>query len=146
MATQTLSIPDLAKQLSSLTDAQALDLLSSIEGLTARAAAARAVRTRAEAERDARALTCDCGKPVARFRFLDCVEETVTLGTTTRRVNGEYVLKGGYVAQGDTWDGGQVVPSTKPVFTTVWFSCEDRNCNQWIEIEGGSNTHLAGWE
>jgi len=139
----SIDLTSLAAQLTALSSDDAATLLDAIHGLTERAQKAREERTRAEAERDALALTCGCGKPVARFRFLECVEETVILGTTTRRVNGEYVLKGGYVAQGDTWDGGQKMPSPNPVFTTVWFSC---GCGQWTEIEGGRDTHIAGWE
>lgn len=137
----SIDLTSLASQLTALSSDDAATLLDAISGLTERAQKAREERARAEAERDALALTCGCGKPVARFRFLDCVEETVTLGTTWR-FRGS-VLKGGYVAQGDTWDGGQAMPSSNPVFTTVWFSC---GCGQWTEIEGGRDTHIAGWE
>jgi hypothetical protein len=138
----SIDLTSLAAQLTALSSDDAATLLDAIHGLTERAQKAREERTRAEAERDALALTCGCGKPVARFRFLECVEEVVTLGTIWS-FRGS-VLKGGYVAHGDTWDGGQKMPSPNPVFTTVWFSCG--HCDQWTEIEGGRDTHIAGWE
>lgn len=142
MSSPPLNLAALAAQLTALSNDDAATLLDAISGLTERAQKAREERARAEAERDACALTCTCGKPVARYRWLDCVENDVRLGTL-RRCNRP--LRGGYIADGDSHDGGKTIPSALPVFKTAWFKCDDDTCNDWVEAPTDRD-YLIGWE
>lgn len=137
-----IDLNTLATQLTSLSNDDAATLLDAINGLTERAQKAREERTRAEAERDAHALTCGCGKPVAHYRWLECVQQGVRLGTHRR--NPSAPLRGGYIGDGGSWDGGHI-PSENPVFKTTWFTCDDRDCDQWVEV-AHDKSPIVGWE
>lgn len=138
-----IDLTSLAAQLTSLSNDDAATLLDAINGLTERAQKAREERARAEAERDAHALTCGCGKPVAQYRWLECVEQDVRLGVHRRNDNAP--LHGGYIVNTDTWDGSQNIPSESPVFKTTWFKCDDRDCKQWVEV-AHDKSPIVGWE
>ena len=139
----SIDLTSLAAQLTSLSNDDAATLLDAISGLTERAQKAREERARAEAERDAHALTCGCGKPVAQFRWLESVTQDVRLGTHRRHT--DTPLRGGYVADSDTWDSGESIPSETPIFKTTWFKCDDRDCKQWVEV-AHDKSPIVGWE
>ena len=139
----SIDLTSLAAQLTSLSNDDAATLLDAISGLTERAQKAREERARAEAERDAHALTCGCGKPVAQYRWLECVQHDVRLGVHRRNDNAP--LHGGYIANGDTWDGSESIPSENPIFKTTWFKCDDRDCKQWVEV-AHDKSPIVGWE
>lgn len=142
MPSPTLDLAALAAQLTALSNDDAATLLDAISGLTERAQKAREDRARAEAERDACALTCTCGRPVARYRWLDCVENAVRLGTLLAH---NRPLRGGYIVDGGSYDGGNTIPSALPVFKTSWFKCADAACNDWVEAPTDRD-YLIGWE
>lgn len=138
-----IDLNTLAAQLTSLSNDDAATLLDAINGLTERAQKAREERTRAEAERDANALTCGCGEPVAFYRWLDCIQQDVRLGT--HRTNANAPLHGGYIVDSDSWDSGNSIPSENPVFRTTWFKCGKRECEQWVEVAHDKKP-TVGWE
>ena len=142
MPTPTLDLASLAAQLTALSNDDAATLLDAISGLTERAQKAREERARAEAERDACTLVCTCGKPVARYRWLECVENDVRLGTYH---NYNRPLRGGYIADCDSRDSGVHIPSAHPVFKTAWFKCDDAACKDWVEAPTDRD-YLIGWE
>jgi hypothetical protein len=140
----SLSIPDLAKQLAALTDAQALDLLSSIEGLTARAAAHKTAMAAAEAERDAWAprLVCGCGEPATVCRYVRWEQADIRLGIQTWRSTGP---KGGIIAtHSDCEDSPSNDVDVEQVEGDLWVSCSKEEC-VWVRIPGG-HAGIVGWE
>jgi hypothetical protein len=139
----SIDLTSLAAQLTSLSNDDAATLLDAISGLTERAQKAREERARAEAERDAHALTCGCGEPVTQYRWLECVQHDVRLGVHRR--NDNEPLRGGYIADGDTWDGSQNIPSDNPVFKTTWFKCGNNTCKAWVEV-AHDKSPIVGWE
>ena len=130
----SIDLKNLAEQIACLSGDDAATLLDAIASAQTRATAAREERVQAEAQRDARALTCGCGRPVATYRWLTVVEQCVSLGVHRR--GGNEPLCGGYVADSDTYDEGERVPSQNPVFRTTWFKCLDHECEQWVEVPG----------
>jgi hypothetical protein len=144
MATPTLSIPDLAKHLAALTGEQALDLLSSIEGLTARAAAHKAAVVAAEAERDAWAprLVCPCGEPATVSRHIAWETCGIRVGISTWRP----VLTGGFVmSNNDLGDAPQTGSAAiDAALHDLWVSCEKPECG-WTRIPGGRDA-IVEWE
>ena len=137
-----MDIKTLASQISSLSDDDAAKLLDALGDLSVRATKAKEERSRAEAERDAKTLTCGCGKPVAVYRWLECVQHSIR-PDVWRRSDG---LKGGYVADSNTYESGVSVPSEDPVYKRAWFKCGNGACAIWTQIEGGENKHVIGWE
>lgn len=139
-----IDLTSLAAQLTSLSNDDAATLLDAINGLTERAQKAREERARAEAERDAAALTCKCGEPVSLYRWMECVEQDVRLGVHRKRdVDAPH---GGYIVNSDTWDGSQDIPSEHPVFKTTWFKCGNNACAGWVERPGHLPSPIVGWE
>jgi hypothetical protein len=143
----SLSLPDLAKQLASLTDAQALDLLSSIEGLTARAAAHKAAMAAAEAQRDAWAtkIVCGCGKPATVARYVRWEEARIRPGIATWLPTGP---TGGIVAHDSDYESP---PSSrdedlKRFSGDLWAHCTEKDCDHaWTRVLGGYAA-IVEWE
>jgi len=139
----SLSIPDLAKQLSSLTNAQALDLLSTIEALTARAAAHKAAMAAAEAQRDAWApkVVCSCGEAAMVARYVRWEQASIRVGISAWRKEPE----GGIIATASDYEDA---PSNDADVTKVagdlWVSCSKEEC-PWVRIPGGHDG-IVGWE
>jgi hypothetical protein len=139
-----LSLPDIAKQLASLTDAQALELLSSIEGLTARAAAHKAAMITAEAQRDAWAtkVVCGCGEPATVCRYVRWEQAHIRVGIATWQPK----PKGGIItSDSDYADAPSNAPDVKKVGGDLWVSCGKNEC-PWVRIPGGHDDGIAGWE
>lgn len=137
-----MDIKTLASQISSLSDDDAAKLLDALGDLSVRANKAKEERSRAEAERVAKTLTCGCGKPVAVYRWLDCVQHSIRLDVWRR--GGE--LRGGYVGDSNTYESGVTVPTADPVYKRAWFKCEDGACSIWTQVEDGMNKYIVGWE
>jgi hypothetical protein len=139
----SLSIPDLAKHLAALTGEQALDLLSSIEGLTARAAAHKAAMAAAEAQRDAWApkVVCGCGEPATVCRYVRWEQASIRVGIAAWRREPE----GGIIANASDYEDA---PSNDADVTKVagdlWVSCSKEEC-VWVRIPGGHDG-IVGWE
>ena len=144
MASQTLSLPDLAKHLAALTGEQALDLLSSIEGLTARAAAHKAAMAAAEAQRDAWApkVVCGCGEPATVCRYVRWEQASIRVGIQTWRSTGP---TGGIIAaHSDCEDAPSDDVDVEQVAGDLWVSCSKEEC-VWVRIPGGHDG-IVGWE
>jgi hypothetical protein len=140
----SLSLPDLAKQLASLTDAQALDLLSSIEGLTARAAAHKAAMAAAEAQRDAWApkVVCSCGEAATVARYVRWEQASIRLGIQTWRHTGP--TGGVIVSVADYSDTPSNDADVTKVAGDLWVSCAKPEC-PWVRIPGGHDG-IVDWE
>ena len=140
----SLSIPDLAKQLAALTDAQALDLLSSIEGLTARAAAHKTAMAADEAQRDAWAakMVCPCGKPATVSRHIAWETSSIRVGIQTWKD----VPTGGFVmSNNDLGDAPQTGSAAIDAgLRDLWVSCETPECG-WTRIPSGRDG-IVDWE
>ncbi len=140
----SLSIPDLAKQLAALTGEQALDLLSSIEGITAKATAHKAAMAAAEAQRDAWAakMVCPCGKPATVSRHIAWEQASIRVGIQTWKD----VPTGGFVvSSNDLGDAPQTGSAAiDAALNDLWVSCEDIACG-WTRIPGGRDG-IVDWE
>jgi hypothetical protein len=140
----SLSIPDLAKHLASLTDAQALDLLSSIEGLTARAAAHKAAMAAAEAERDVWAprLVCPCGEPATVSRHIVWETCNIRAGIQTWKSvpTGGFVMSDTSIADAPQTGSAAIDKANRD----LWVSCEKPECG-WTRIPGGRDA-VVDWE
>jgi len=147
MSTHTLSIPDLAKHLAALTGEQALDLLSSIEGLTAKATAHKTAMAAAEAERDAwvAKIVCGCGKPATVARYVRWEEARIRPGIATWRPTG---VTGGIVASDADYESA---PSSndedfKRFSGDLWAHCTEKDCDHaWTRVPGGYAA-IVEWE
>lgn len=145
MSNHTLSIPDLAKHLASLSGEQALDLLSSIEGLTAKATAHKTAMAAAEAQRDAWApkMVCSCGEPATEATYVRWEIASIRLGIPTWRSDDR--LAGGIIASAsDFGDSPTNDEDVKRIEGDLWVSCGKSEC-AWRRIPGG-NAAIVGWE
>ena len=139
----SLSIPDLAQQLSALTNAQALDLLSTIEALTARAAAHKAAMAAAEAQRDAWApkVVCSCGEAATVARYVRWEQASIRVGIAAWRREPE----GGIIATASDYeDAPSNDEDVNRVAGDLWVSCSKEEC-PWVRIPGGHDG-IVGWE
>lgn len=137
-----IDIKTLAAQIAGLSGDDAASLFDAITSAQIRGALAREERTRAEVQRDSRALTCSCGHPVTKIRWLDCVEQRVHLGVCRRRPFDP--LQGGYIGEPDSFDAGNRCPSVDPVFKTTWYKCDDTACTVWVEVSAATD-RIVGW-
>jgi hypothetical protein len=134
-------IEDLATQLAKLTPAQALNLLSSIEALQAKANEARTLRAQAEAQRDevlARC-TCNCGKPATyglygewrQMGLRPYVDTNEGIGGL-ESVDSEYADFG---PDAESW-----------VDEDLFVHCGERDCKAgWRRVKGGQQNAIKNW-
>ena len=137
-------LTSLAKQIAGLSDAQALDLLSSIEALTARAHAHKTAMAAAEAQRDAWAprMVCGCGEPATVCRYIRWEQASVRVGIQTWRSTGP---TGGIIAaNSDYADAPTNDVDVEQVAGDLWVSCSKEEC-VWVRIPGGHGG-IVGWE
>lgn len=144
MANPTVDLSTLAKQIAGLSDAQACDLLSSIEALTARANAHKAAMAAAEVQRDTWAprLVCPCGEPATVSRHISWETAGIRLGIQTWKP----VPTGGFIlSSNDIGDGPQTGdPALEAAMHDLWVSCDQPACG-WTRIPGGRDA-VVDWD
>jgi len=135
-------VQDIAAALAALTPAQALDLLSSIEALQAKAEQARVLRTQAEAQRDevlARC-TCNCGKPATFGLFAEWRQ--VSLRPHVDLARGAGGLEGSDCEFADAGPGDVEAW----VDMDLWVNCGDNDCTAgWRRVPRGLRDAIKDW-
>lgn len=138
-----VDLSTLAQQIAGLSDAQALDLLSSIEALTARAHAHKTAMAAAEAQRDAWAeqMFCrDCGQPATIAMQARWEVVSVRPGICTVNTKGGLVASDADYASDPPSQDADVVSVSRD----LWVSCGDDDC-AWVRIPDG-RAAIVDWE
>jgi hypothetical protein len=134
-----MKVPDIAAALAALTPVQALDLLSSIEALKAKAEQARALKAQAEAQRDevlARC-TCNCGKPAEFGLFAEWRQ--ASLSPYVNLLRGTGGLEGNCCEFADAGPGDEAW-----VDVDLWVHCGKRECS-WKRVPNGVRDMIKDW-
>jgi len=139
-------LTSLAKQIAGLSDAQALDLLSSIEALAARAHAHKAAMAAAVIQRDAWAakVMCSCGRAPVLGRRVQWEQVYVRIGVATGYASEP---AGGLIVSGGEYDSPpHDADDVKTAARDLWVSCGENDCEHgWTRIPGGRDA-IVEWE
>jgi hypothetical protein len=137
-----MKVPDIAAALAALTPVQALDLLSSIEALQAKAEQARTLKAQAEAQRNevlARC-TCNCGEPAKFVRFAEWRQ--ASLRPYVDLVRGTGGLEGMNCEFADAGPGDVELW----VDVDMWVHCGERDCAAgWKRVPNGVRDAIKDW-